>query len=529
MTPTNAPNRTAFLIGGGIASLASAAYLIHDGGFHGEQIHILEQSDAIGGSLDGHGSPETGYVMRGGRMFTDEAYTCTYDLLSFIPSLTDTSLTIRDEMAQFNQENISHSHSRLVAEGKPRDASRMGFSNRDRVDLIGLMAASEDSLGALRIEDYFERPFFKTDFWYLWCTTFAFQPWHSAVELKRYLHRFLQEFPRISTLAGVKRTPFNQYDSIVWPVSTWLREQGVRFVMNTVVTDLSFVNGAGGKRVETIRCSGGGKESEIAVKPEDLVFVTIGSMVAGSSAGSMTAPAACGVAEKCGSWKLWETLAARDQGFGRPAAFDSNIDESKWLSFTTTVRGPDFFSMMERFTGDKAGTGGLVTFTDSRWLMSVVLAHQPHFVRQPADVNVFWGYGLFPDEKGNYVDKKMCESSGAEIMTELCGHLRFDSAVAHILETSICIPCMMPYITSQFMPRVKGDRPAVRPVGTTNLAFIGQFCEIPDEVVFTVEYSVRSAQIAVYSLLGIDKEVSPIYNALLHPEVLFESAMAMAH
>jgi len=161
--------------------------------------------------------------------------------------------------------------------------------------------------------------------------------------------------------------------------------------------------------------------------------------------------------------------------------------------------------------------------------MSIVLAHQPHFIGQPADVKVFWGYGLFPDQKGNFVEKTMSECSGVDILTELCGHLHFEAHLPGILESSTCMPCIMPFITSQFMPRVKGDRPLVRPAETTNIAFIGQFCEIPDEVVFTVEYSVRSAQIAVYSLLGIDKEVSPIYKGTHDAKVLFESAKAMVH
>src|ERR1700712_5300752 len=58
---------------------------------------------------------------------------------------------------------------------------------------------------------------------------FAFQPWHSAVEFKRYLHRFIQEFPRINSLAGVDRTPYNQYDSIILPIETYLKAQGVQF------------------------------------------------------------------------------------------------------------------------------------------------------------------------------------------------------------------------------------------------------------------------------------------------------------
>jgi oleate hydratase len=121
----------------------------------------------------------------------------------------------------------------------------------------------------------------------------------------------------------------------------------------------------------------------------------------------------------------------------------------------------------------------------------------------------------------------MSECTGAEVLKELCSHLGFTDDLPLILDTSVCIPCMMPYITSQFMPRREGDRPPVVPEGSTNVAFIGQFCEIPDDVVFTVEYSVRSAQIAVYSLLGLDKRVSSLYKGYHDPRVLFDSLRTM--
>lgn len=519
----------AYLVGGGIASLSSAAYLIRDGGVPGENISIYEETDKLGGSLDGEGSPEQDYVIRGGRMFTEEAYTCMFDLLSFIPSLTAPDRTVKEEMHDFNARVRSHSHSRLVRNGKKIDASAMGFSNKDRLDLVAIMATSEESLGAKRIEDIFEPAFFKTNFWYMWCTTFAFQPWHSAVELKRYLLRFIQEFPRIHTLAGVRRTPYNQYDSIVLPVTTWLKERGVRFVMGASVTGLDFKYGPNGKGVERLRYLRDGVPGEIAVGPNDLVFVTNGSMTAGSSLGSMTSSPGLQTNAEGGSWALWETLARDHSDFGRPSVFNSNVTESKWLSFTATLRDPGFFRLMEQFTGNQAGTGGLVTLMDSAWLMSVVLPYQPHFPNQPKDVNVFWGYGLFPDEEGNFVGKKMSDCTGEEILVELWSHLRFEDQIADMLKTASCVPCMMPFITSQFMPRVEGDRPLVRPTGTTNIAFIGQYCELPDDVVFTVEYSVRSAQTAVYSLLNIDKEVSPLYKAQHDVGVLFASIKTMFH
>jgi oleate hydratase len=192
------------------------------------------------------------------------------------------------------------------------------------------------------------------------------------------------------------------------------------------------------------------------------------------------------------------------------------------------MRDPTFFELMEKFTGNVAGTGGLVTFTDSNGLMSVVLAAQPHFIGQPDNIKVCWGYGLFVDQIGNFVKKKMSDCSGEEILTELLSHLRCETHKKLILKTANCIPCMMPYITSQFMPRVKGDRPPVKPPGTTNLGFIGQCCEIPDDVVFTVAYSVRSAQTAVIALLGLDKKVSPLYKAQYDPAVLFSAARTLA-
>lgn len=528
MSSTIDPSKSrAYLVGGGIASLATAVYLIRDGRLPGQAICVFEESDQTGGSLDAHGNPEQGYVMRGGRMFDEEAYTCTFDLLSFIPALNDPGKTVKDEFFEFNETFRSHSRSRLVENGRKVDLSSHGFTTRDRIDLIELMMRSEDSLGTRRIDECFQAAFFDTNFWFMWCTTFAFQPWHSAVEFKRYMLRFIQEFPRIETLAGVRRTPYNQYDSIVRPLVIWLTSQGVRFEMNSQVTNLGFRKTGEETTVECIFYTRNGAQLEAAVDANDCVFVTLGSMTADSSLGSMTSAAQLSCTQASGSWALWKTIAAGRPEFGKPSVFADHIEQSLWQSFTVTFRDPLFFRLMQQFTGNEAGTGGLVTFKDSNWLMSVVLPHQPHFIDQPDDIRVCWGYGLFPNKPGNHVHKKMAECTGEEILTELCSHLRFDAHAPYILESAICIPCMMPYITSQFMPRSKGDRPPVVPRGSTNFAFIGQFCEIPEDVVFTVEYSVRSAQTAVYSLLKLDKKVSPIYKGHHDTGVLLNSFKAM--
>jgi oleate hydratase len=351
----------------------------------------------------------------------------------------------------------------------------------------------------------------------MWSTTFAFQPWHSAVEFKRYLLRFLLEFSRIETLAGVKRTIYNQYDSLVLPLQSWLSAQGVHFVTDCKVIDLDHKTEDGKFVVTGIHCLRQDNEEAISVSEGDLVFLQNGSMTDASSLGSMTSAPAKLTKADSGGWTLWERLAERRPEFGNPAAFNSCIAQSCWESFTVTLKNPAFFDEMIRFSGNQPGTGGLVTFKDSHWLMSIVLAYQPHFPNQPPGVQVFWGYSLFPDRVGNFVPKPMAECNGAEILEELCGHLRFD---LETVASANCIPCRMPYITSMFMPRAHGDRPLPVPPSSKNLAFLSQFVEIPDDVVFTVEYSVRVAQMAVYQLLGVDRKVPPVtpYAKSLHAQ-----------
>ncbi len=109
-------------------------------------------------------------------------------------------------------------------------------------------------------------------------------------------------------------------------------------------------------------------------------------------------------------------------------------------------------------TGNVLGEAGLITFAESNWLMSIVVPHQPHFLSQLEGVSVLWGYGLFVDAPGNFVEKPMAACTGREIMTELLGHLRLDEQAEALLASLTCIPCMMPFITSQFLARRDGDR-----------------------------------------------------------------------
>ena len=338
-----------YLIGGGIGSLAAAAFMIRDGGVAGEHITIFEASAIMGGSLDGAGDPVRGYSLRGGRMLTTDNYECTWDLFKSIPSLTNPAQSVFDETVAFNKLYKAHSMARLVNRQRAKvPVAAMGFSMRDRKELLILSNTKEAALGASCITDWLSPSFFDTEFWAMWATTFAFQPWHSAVEFKRYLHRFMLEFTRIDTLAGVKRTIYNQYDSLVLPLQAWLEAQGVQLLRECRVTDLQ--NKIDGDKfvVTGIHYLQHGTGQLLTVDEGDLVFLQNGSMTDASTLGSMTTPPDRHTKVDSQGWTLWEKLADGRPDLGNPAAFNSNIAQSSWESFTVTLQDTTFFDLMKQ-------------------------------------------------------------------------------------------------------------------------------------------------------------------------------------
>ena len=517
-----------YLVGSGIASLASAVLLIRDAGMPGDNIHILEQYDVTGGALDGSGDPEKGYLIRGGRMH-EKHYVCYWDLLSSIPSLEDPSVSVTEESMAFNEQYVSDARARLLLDGQIMDVSSYGLDARDQADMLKLWFSPESLLGDKRIEDWFSAGFFDTVFWKLWTTMFAFQKWSSLAEMRRYFIRFIHLLPGMNHLKGILRTKYNQYDSVVLPMKRWLEEHGVHFDMEHQVVNIEFDLAADSKRAKVIHYRAGGEEKQIFLSDEDCVLITNGSIVESTDVGSMErAPVLKGKSES-GAWTLWEKIAKQHPDFGNPSVFCNDIDLQKWESFTVTLHDSTFHDHMEQFTGNVSGTGGLVSMTDSNWFMSIVIAAQPHFANQPDDVLVFWGYGLYPDREGNFVKKKMSECTGAEILEELWYHLKVQDLMRPVVEAGKvnCRPVMMPFIDSLFMPRKPGDRPEVIPEGAVNFAFLGQFAEVPHDCVFTVEYSVRCAQMAVYSLFDTGKKPLPIYQGHHDPVVLANAVKAL--
>lgn len=533
LKPEGIETRKAYLIGGGIASLAAAEYLIRDGHFDGKNITVLEQDSISGGAMDASGNAEDGYIARGGREM-EEHYECMWDLYGKVPSIEEPDRTVLDEFKELNDADPNFSNCRLIANrGEKLDFSSLGLGEHHVKQLTKLFLATEEALGTVDVEQFFDPTFLDTDFWLYWRSMFAFETWHSVVEMKRYMHRFIHLMPGMSTMNDLVFTKYNQYDSMILPLKKKLEAQNVVFDYNAKVTDLDMDISKDKKTVTGIHLSrSGNKEEIITITEKDLVFFTNGSMTENSTIGSMEkAPVLDRSEGAC--WSLWKKIVAKDPSFGKPEVFCSDIDKTKWESYTITSKGPKMRKLLESFAGreflpHKTATGGIITIKDSSWLLSVTVNRQPQFKDQPDDVIVAWAYALFPDSEGDFVKKKMSDCSGRELLQELLYHLGIDDNDMHeYIDSSIVIPAIMPYVTSQFMPRVAGDRPDVIPAGSTNLAFLGQFSEIRGDCVFTVEYSVRSAMMAVYTLLGLEKNPPEIFPSQYDIRTVIAAAKAM--
>ncbi|MEW2614762.1 oleate hydratase [Streptomyces sp. NPDC047880] len=510
----------AYLVGSGIAALAAATFLIRDGDFDGADIHLFEEQRNIDGGLDAGGTAAAGHPLLGGRMFESE-FRCAQGLLSGIPTLDDPSVSVTQEILTGHEDFTGGGIARLVdGDGRTVDTRSTGFSERDRLDLVRCLATPEGHLDGKRITDCFGEHFFTTNFWLLWCTTFAFQPWHSAVEFRRCLRRFLPLLPEFAAMPGMHHARRNQYDSIVRPLTDWLREQGVTVRTGAHVTDLGFAPGRRSTRVERIYLSRNGRDEQIEVAPEDLVLVTNGSIDDAVSLGSHNC-APPPHAHRSDTWLLWHRLSRGREDFGDPTAFDKHVKESRCESFTVTTRGSVLLDALEEFSGGETGRGGLMTLTGSNWLLTIAAPRRPVHPEQPEGVSVWWGYALHPGRAGNHTPKPMTMCSGREILEEVLHHLPFDETVADRIRTaSTVVPCLMPYATSQFLARRRDDRPKVVPEGSVNLAFIGPFADVPDDVVCTVEYSVRTAWTAVARLLGLGEHPPGVLEGRHHPRVL---------
>ena len=520
--PEGVERKSAYIIGSGLAALTAACYLIRDGQMKGERVHILEKDSIPGGACDGFEYQGLGYVMRGGREM-DNHFEVMWDLYRSIPSIETEGVSVLDEYYWLNKKDPNYSLRRATI-NRGEDAhtdGKFGLSDDGAMQIMKLFFTPDEDLYDKKITDYFDDEVLNSNFWMYWRTMFAFQNWHSALEMKLYLKRFIHHVGGLPYFKALRFTRYNQYESMILPLIKYLESHNVQFHYNTKVVNVEFDIQKDRKQAVGIEILKDEATDFIDLTENDLVFITNGGCVENSSLGSQNTPAKYNPDIKPGGgWDMWRKIAKQDSSFGNPDKFCSNPEESNWMSATVTVLDekivPYIKNICQRdpYSG-RVVTGGIVTVKDSSWLLSWTFNRQPQFRNQPKGQLVGWIYGLFSDVPGDYVKKSMRECTGKEICMEWLYHLGVpEDQIETLAENNAnTIPCMMPYITAFFMPRAGGDRPDVVPKGAVNFAFLGQFAETKRDTIFTTEYSMRTGMEAVYTLLNIDRGVPEVWGS----------------
>ena len=534
--PEGVDAKSAYLIGSGLAALSAACFLVRDGQMKGEHVHILEKDPIPGGACDGYKYQDIGYVMRGGREM-DNHFECMWDLFRSIPSIEDENHTVLDEYYWLNKDDPNYSLCRATV-NRGQDAhtdGKFGLSDKGAMEILQLFMTPDEKLYDKKITDFFDDEVLNTNFWMYWRTMFAFENWHSALEMKRYLQRYIHHIGGLPDFTALRFTRYNQYESMILPMVKYLESFGVQFHYNTKVVNVAFDCAGGKKQATRIDILRDGLEDCIDLTENDLVFITNGGCVENSTIGSQnTAAPYRPEIKEGGGWDLWRKIAAQDPSFGHPDKFCYDPELSNWMSATITTLDQKIVPYIKKickrdpFSG-KVVTGGIVTVKDSSWLLSWTLNRQQQFRDQPKNQLCVWVYGLFSDKPGDYVKKPMRDCTGREICMEWLYHLGVPTEdIAELADHSAnTVPVMMPYIDAFFMPRAFGDRPDIVPKGAVNFAFLGQFAETGRDTIFTTEYSMRTGMEAVYTLLDIDRGVPEVWGSTYDVRCLIDATVKL--
>lgn len=516
-------HQSAYIIGTGLAALSAACFLVRDAQMPGSHIHIFEKDPIPGGACDGFQYGDIGYVMRGGREM-DNHFEVMWDLFRSIPSIETEGVSVLDEYYWLNKKDPNYSLCRAT-EHCGQDAhteNKFGLSDKGAMEIMKLFFTPDEALYDKKITDFFDDEVLKSNFWMYWRTMFAFENWHSALEMKLYIRRYIHHIGGLPDFTALRFTKYNQYESMILPMVKYLESFGVQFHYNTKVTNVEFDITKAKKTAKRILLNREGQEESIDLTEDDFVFITNGGCVENSTFGAQNKPAVFSPEiHEGGGWDMWRKIAAQSEDFGHPEKFCSDPEKSNWMSATVTTLDEKIPSYIQKickrdpFSGGVV-TGGIVTVKDSGWLMSWTVNRQPQFRNQPKGQLIVWVYGLFTDKPGTYVKKPMRECTGEEICQEWLFHMGVpENEIAEMAAKSAnTVPCMMPYITAFFMPRAAGDRPNVVPAGAVNFAFLGQFAETKRDTIFTTEYSMRTAMEAVYTLFHVDRGVPEVWGSV---------------
>lgn len=525
--PEGVEKKSAYIIGTGLAGLTAAFYLVRDGQMPGNHIHLLEKLELAGGSCDGYKDVHKGFYMRGGREM-DNHFEIMWDVFRDVPSIETPNVSVLDEYYWLNKHDPNYSLCRAtVNKGEDAHTDKLFKLDKDSaMALSQLFITPEADLEEKKISDVLPKSFWETNFWLYWQTMFAFQKWSSALEMKRYLCRYVHHIDGLPDFSALRFTKYNQYESMILPLIEYLKKHDVDVQFGMDVKNVVIEEVDGKKTAKELIYVKDNKEQSIPLTADDLVFITNGCCTDTSCYGDQThAPDLSGIVNGQGeSWDLWKNIAkqAKHDEYGHPDVFCSDTEATNWMSATVETSNEDIIQHIMNICkrdprAGKVTTGGIVTVKDSvnNWFLSWTINRQPQFRSQNKDTVLVWLYALHTDTEGNYIKKTMRDCTGEEICQEWLYHIGMDESKIKDYSENACntTTCFMPYINAFFQPRKNVDRPKVVPEGAVNFAFIGQFAETPRDTIFTTEYSMRTGMESVYTLLNLDRGVPEVWGS----------------
>ena len=525
--PEGVEKKSAYIIGTGLAGLTAAFYLVRDGQMPGNQIHLLEKLELAGGSCDGYKDIHKGFYMRGGREM-DNHFEIMWDVFRDVPSIETPNVSVLDEYYWLNKHDPNYSLCRAtVNKGEDAHTDKLFKLDKDSAMALSLLFITPESdLEDKKISDMLPESFWGTNFWLYWQTMFAFQKWSSALEMKRYLCRYVHHIDGLPDFSALRFTKYNQYESMILPLIEYLKKHDIDIQFGTDVKNVIIEEIDGKKTAKELIYVKDNEEHSIPLTADDLVFITNGCCTDTSCYGDQThAPDLSSIVNGQGeSWDLWKNIAkqAKHDEYGHPDVFCSDAEATNWMSATVETSNEDIIQHIMNICkrdprAGKVTTGGIVTVKDSvnNWFMSWTINRQPQFKSQNKDTVLVWLYALHTDTEGNYIKKAMRDCTGEEICQEWLYHIGMDENKIKDYSENACntTTCFMPYINAFFQPRKNVDRPKVVPEGAVNFAFIGQFAETPRDTIFTTEYSMRTGMESVYTLLNVDRGVPEVWGS----------------
>ena len=524
--PEGVDKKSAYIIGTGLAGLSAAFYLVRDGQMKGEHIHLLEKLELAGGSCDGRKDVTKGFYMRGGREM-DNHFECMWDMFRSVPSLETPEVSVLDEYYWLNKHDPNYSLCRATINcGEDAHTDKLfKLDKKSAMALSKLFITPEKELENKKISEVLPDSFWETNFWLYWQTMFAFQRWSSALEMKRYLCRYVHHIDGLPDFSALRFTKYNQYESMILPLTKYLESHGVKIEYGVDVKNVIFESKQNKKVASQIVYENNGEEKTIDLIEDDLVFITNGCCTDTSCYGDQDhAPDLSKIKNGEGeSWNLWKNIAAQATNgeFGNPDKFCGNVDETNWMSATVEVSDENIINhIIDICKRDprkgKVTTGGIVTVKDStdNWYLSWTINRQPQFKAQKKNSVLVWVYALNTNKPGNFINKPIKLCTGKEVCEEWLYHIGIpNNEIEECAEKCNTTTCYMPYINAFFQPREEKDRPLVVPKESINFAFIGQFAETPRDTIFTTEYSIRTGMEAVYTLLNIDRAVPEVWGS----------------